>query len=293
MVPGSSVELSPPSLPPAPPSPAPAPPSPPPAPPSPPPAASPSPAEAAGPLPADEPSGSLDEHPAPTNQTETARREERRTRACCRVNIGGSIPHAHVGVLPRVSGRPAGTPSLREPTSPTGEPRPPARRRRRRTSRQLLTTALSRGELSVRRATLRLSLSLPPHDGRRMLLAALHDRDPVIAIASAQALLRRAGSEDASALIDQTIGHPLARVRALALDAALRHEVPEAIAALRRALFDDARSIREVARHELSNERTPSSSRRAIATLCAIATVASERSRANGRERGAGRGRDA
>lgn len=118
--------------------------------------------------------------------------------------------------------------------------------------RPLLATALSKGELSVRRATLRLALSLSPRDGQTMLLASLHDDDPVIAITAAEAVLRRAGSDDASALIDQTIGHPLARVRSLAIEAALRHEVPEGIAALRRGLFDDARSIREVVRYELS-----------------------------------------
>lgn len=118
--------------------------------------------------------------------------------------------------------------------------------------RPLLATALSKGELSVRRAALRLALSLPPRDGKALLLLALRDHDPLIVTESAKALLGRAPIDDAAALVDSTIRHPLATVRALALDAALRHEIPDVIPALRRALFDDARSIREVARHELS-----------------------------------------
>lgn len=90
-----------------------------------------------------------------------------------------------------------------------------------------------------------------------MLLAASRDRDPMIAIAAARAILQRAPAADAAAMVDPMIEHPLARVRSLALDAALRLETPNGIVALRRAVFDDARSVRELARYALTKREAP------------------------------------
>lgn len=79
----------------------------------------------------------------------------------------------------------------------------------------------------------------------------------MIAIAAARAILQHAPAADAAAMVDPMIEHPLARVRSLALDAALRLETPNGIVALRRAVFDDARSVRELARYELTKREAP------------------------------------
>lgn len=125
----------------------------------------------------------------------------------------------------------------------------------RHEARSDLAEILATGALALRRASLRIVLSLPRDEGEAMLVAASGDPDPVLATAAARALLERAehaSIEVVSAAVAHALVHPLATVRTLALETALRRALPMAVAALESATFDDARSIRELARHELS-----------------------------------------
>lgn len=114
----------------------------------------------------------------------------------------------------------------------------------REDARPLLESALSRGELTVRRAVLRRVALLPDGERRRLLTIASRDVDPVIAIDGAKRLLPDAAAE--------LLRHPISRVRHLALEAAVARDVSSARDGLEQALFDDARSVRETARHHLS-----------------------------------------
>jgi hypothetical protein len=119
-------------------------------------------------------------------------------------------------------------------------------------ARTALESALStaEAELPIRRAALRLALLLPSAEHRPLLQIAVRDPDPLIAFDAAKGLLQNA-TPDVSAVV-HLLDHRIGRIRNLALAAALEHHAPSALDALERAVFDDARCVRELARHELS-----------------------------------------
>lgn len=119
-------------------------------------------------------------------------------------------------------------------------------------ARTPLESALSTGELTVRRAVLRLVLRLPSGERRRLLMTAVRDADPLIAFDAAKGLLSNTTTDESPSAVAQLVHHRLARIRGLALAAAVEQRVPSATDWLERAVFDEARSVREVGRHELS-----------------------------------------
>lgn len=118
--------------------------------------------------------------------------------------------------------------------------------------RPAIESALSNGELPVRRACLRLIASLPASDAYPMWLRALHDPDPLVAIRAAQTLLADVRAHAEPHVLAQTLSHRLARVRVLALEAIKQRDPESAIPALQKGLLDDARSVREIARYDLA-----------------------------------------
>lgn len=119
-------------------------------------------------------------------------------------------------------------------------------------SRASLQTALSAGDLTTRRAALRLAELLPPAERHELLTTAVLDVDPRIAIQAARGLLASPSPGDSSAIHPQLLQHRLGKIRSLALTAAVEHDLPSSTDWLERALLDDARCVREVARFELS-----------------------------------------
>lgn len=120
--------------------------------------------------------------------------------------------------------------------------------------RGILSSALSTGEVALRRECLRLALQLPLSEARPLLRPAMADPDPVVATRSAQALLANVSSNDE--VLSAALGHPLARVRRLALESAARSDRVASVSLLQSALLDETRSVREVARYELSKPPT-------------------------------------
>jgi len=119
-------------------------------------------------------------------------------------------------------------------------------------ARERVESALSTGELPIRREVLRLAQLLPGAERRRLLTIASKDADPLIAFGAASGLLRNATEERALDVINQLLHHRLGRVRSLALAAAREQKLPSALGWLERAVFDEARCVREAGRHQLS-----------------------------------------
>lgn len=118
--------------------------------------------------------------------------------------------------------------------------------------RPRLESALTTGELSIRRGALRLALLLARGKSSSLLKVALRDANPLLAFEAAEGLLRNATHADTTPIISRLLGHRLGRVRKLALLASVEQQLPSAKPWLERAIFDDTRVVREIARHELS-----------------------------------------
>jgi HEAT repeat protein len=119
-------------------------------------------------------------------------------------------------------------------------------------ARTHLESALSTGDLAVRRAALRLAFLLPGGERRRLLTIATRDADPLVASEAAKDLLANAPTDGSSSVVAELLHHRFGRIRGRALAAALEQQVPSASDWLERAIFDNARCVREVGRHELS-----------------------------------------
>lgn len=125
-------------------------------------------------------------------------------------------------------------------------------------SRAQLGAALAEGALPVRRAALRLVPHLPRPEQRDLLATAERDPDPTIAFEAARATLGDAEGHDEAATIARLLHHRLGRVRGLALATAIERDPMSAVERLERAVFDDARGVRELARHALTKRgRSP------------------------------------
>jgi hypothetical protein len=119
-------------------------------------------------------------------------------------------------------------------------------------SRAQLGAALAEGALPIRRAALRLVSHLPRPARLGLLSIAERDPDPSIALDVARASLGSPEGRDEAATIDRLLRHRLGRVRCLALAKAIEHDPMSAPDRLERAIFDDARCVRELARHALT-----------------------------------------
>jgi len=115
---------------------------------------------------------------------------------------------------------------------------------RRDETRGALSLALRSADVRVRRVALRTVLGLEAHVATPILFALTHDADSSIARAAAKNLV--ALSRAHATLL---LAHPRPPVRLVAIETVARG--PYAHEALERALFDVARSIRELARFEL------------------------------------------
>ena len=125
-------------------------------------------------------------------------------------------------------------------------------------SRAQLAAALAEGALPVRRAAMRLVPHLPRPEQRDLLATAERDPDPTIAFDAARAALGDGEGHDEAATIARLLRHRLGRVRCLALTTAMEREPVSALDRLERAILDDARCVRELARHALTKRgRSP------------------------------------
>gem|GEM_PF-6857043 len=146
-----------------------------------------------------------------------------------------------------------------------------------------LEAALTTGDLAVRRIVLRLALRLPEPERRRLLAAAVADVDPVMAQRATEGLLAQAtAGSDGEETVRALLSHRLGTVRGLALGALVDRGMAGAHSALERALFDDARSVRELARDALSRGAHPAPDFAAMYRdrLAATTSTVAERARA-------------
>lgn len=115
---------------------------------------------------------------------------------------------------------------------------------RRGDTRAALSFAIRSPSVRVRRVALRIVLGMDPHAATPVLFALANDPDASIARAAAKNLV--ALSRAHATLL---LTHPRTIARLVALETVARG--PYAHDALERALFDEARSVRELARFEL------------------------------------------
>jgi HEAT repeat protein len=117
--------------------------------------------------------------------------------------------------------------------------------------RSAVREALVSGPTETRRACAELAFSLPDGERTSLLAVAIRDRDPVVASMAATSLLKNGTAGGAREVIETLLAHRVAAVRTQALTALAAHRPGEALDPLRMALFDSARSVREIAQFEL------------------------------------------
>jgi HEAT repeat protein len=118
-------------------------------------------------------------------------------------------------------------------------------------ARAALRAALMSGPTETRRACAELAASLPVSERGSLLIVAVQDRDAVVATLAARGLLEDGPEGGLHDILGPLLAHRVARVRARALIALSARLPGEAFDPLRGALFDPARSVREVAQFEL------------------------------------------
>jgi len=120
--------------------------------------------------------------------------------------------------------------------------------------RSRLATAFATGDHATRRAAQRIFLSLPIDEAAPHLLLATNDGDARIATECARAICARATAGDD--VIEQLVTHRLPGVRVMALQTLARLAPERARPRFELALLDGGRSVRELARYELSRATT-------------------------------------
>jgi HEAT repeat protein len=118
-------------------------------------------------------------------------------------------------------------------------------------ARAAVRKALAAGPTETRRACAELAASFPESERESTLRVAVWDRDPIVASVAARGLLEHGSDAVVREITGPLLVHPVARVRAQALFSLSARAPGEAFGALRGALFDPARCVREVAQFEL------------------------------------------